>query len=48
MPVEADDGGVVTQVAPNGPQDSRAEHMNEFTGMHVPATSERKHSAVSV
>ena len=41
MPVEADDGGVVTQIAPGGPQNSRAERVNEFTGMHVPATPER-------
>jgi hypothetical protein len=41
MPVEADDSGVITQIAPGGPQNRRAERVNEFTGMHVPATSER-------
>ena len=41
MPVEADDGGVITQVAPGGPQNSRAERVDEFAGMHVPATPER-------
>jgi hypothetical protein len=41
VPVEADDSGVITQIAPGGPQNRRAERVDEFTGMHVPATSER-------
>ena len=41
MPVKADDGGVITQIAPGGPQNGRAERVNEFTGMHAPATPER-------
>jgi len=41
MPVEADDGGVITQIAAGGAQNGRAERVNEFTGMHAPATPER-------
>ena len=41
MPVKADDSGVITQIAAGGSQNGRAERVNEFTGMHVPATPER-------
>ena len=41
MPVKADDGGVVTQIAPGGSQNGRAERVNELTGMQVPALPER-------
>jgi hypothetical protein len=40
MPVKADDSGVITQIAAGGSQNGRAERVNEFTGMHVPATPE--------
>ena len=41
MPVEADDSGVITQVTPGGSQNRRAERVDEFAGMHVPAPAER-------
>ena len=41
MPVQADHRSVIAQVAPGGPQNRRAERVDEFAGMHVPTTPER-------